>query len=359
MVRQFSVCETLCNALRPCAVVWPLDTVSALMAVGTLRGRFNDRGFAFIEPDASAGVEGDVFLHVAVLDDDVDSNLFVRGARVEFDVVMVTRGTEEKPQARNVRILGEASSSLSPATITRTGRRGRPKFWFPGGGYGFVLDEESNEEYYVAGASAPGGYLRTGDLVQFDVQEYEDGKAEAVNVTVVDWEPIGEPFADQLDMGHAVWAAQLADLAEPEHWNYREKPAKDPFAVLRSYVKYTFLRLDELPDHVRVADDETHLSFNTGLVTPFQEQIFAVFRRRPKGELGPPWILKGFEKASSVAFLQRFGGKLPPLASYFSDPAELVFDTRLSLSVNVEHVPHDPARFPDALKGSRHTTSPH
>src|SRR5262249_50310404 len=81
----------------------------------------------------------------------------------------------------------------------------------------------------------------------------------------------------------------------------------------------------------------------------FQEHIFALFRRRVERESGPPWVLNGFEKASSVAFLALFGRNLPPLAWYFADPAELVFDLRLPLSVNVEHVPHDPTRFPDIL----------
>ena len=50
------------------------------------------------------------------------------------------------------------------------------------------------------------------------------------------------------------------------------------------------------------------------------------------------------------SILQMFGSSLPPLASYYDDPAQLVFDTRLPLSVNVEHVPHDRERFPPTLK---------
>jgi hypothetical protein len=151
-------------------------------------------------------------------------------------------------------------------------------------------------------------------------------------------------------MGSPTWALQLQELAEDEDWNYKEKPAKDDFTILRSYLKYTFLRLHELPDHVLISTDESTLSFNTGLVTPYQEQIFALFRRRDVAKEGPPWILRSFEKASNVTFLQRFGGSLPPLAWYFSDPGQLIFDTRVPLYVNVEHVPHDPARFPENLK---------
>jgi hypothetical protein len=186
--------------------------------------------------------------------------------------------------------------------------------------------------------------------LEFDVEGQSDGRSQAVNVRVVGWTPTQEPFDDQLDMGNPQWTEQLAALAEPEPWNYQEKPAADRYAVLRSYLKYTFLRLYELSDHVRLSADESRLAFNTGLVTSFQEQLFAVFQQRPATDIGPPWVLASFERASSPTFLRLFGGSPPPLAWYFDDPSQLVFDTRVSLSVNVEHVPHDPERFPEALK---------
>jgi hypothetical protein len=149
--------------------------------------------------------------------------------------------------------------------------------------------------------------------------------------------------------GHPRWPARLATLAEREPWNYEEKPSADPFVILRSYVKYTFLRLHELSGHIAVSADGSHLAFNTGLVTPFQEQIFALCGRRFSARPGPPWVLKSFEKASSVTFLRLFGGNPPPLAWYYDSPSQLVFDTKLPFNVNVEHVPHDTKRFPQAL----------
>src|SRR4051794_33072067 len=97
---------------------------------GTLRGTFNDRGFAFVEPDAAAEFTEDVFLHIRSLADGEDSSHFVRGARVEFDVAMVKRGTEERPQARNVRLVPGAAPVLP--VISGTGIRGSLKFWAPG-----------------------------------------------------------------------------------------------------------------------------------------------------------------------------------------------------------------------------------
>jgi cold shock CspA family protein len=318
-----------------------------MVLTGSILNKFSDRGFTFIAVDPGHGIDDIVFLHVTGIRDKDQASLFVTGSRVEFDVVFVGRDGRERPQARNARLAVDAlgvGTSGSPVGE----RRGSVKFWHPMG-YGFIAEEKGEREYYVKSGSVPGGYLRHGDIVGFDVENTSDGKTQAVNVRVVHWEPVGDPYCDLIDMGHPRWASTVAGLAESEDWNYRIHPAKDPFVILRSYLKYTFLRLHELVDHLVYSADDHALAFNTGLVTPFQEHIFALFRRRPKDELGPPWVIRGFEKASSVPFLSLFGRALPPLASYFDDPAQLVFDTRLPLSVNVEHVPHDPTRFPESL----------
>lgn len=276
--------------------------------------------------------------------------MFIRGASIEFDLVLVGVTGSEKPQARKARLAdAHAGSQTPPSNMSRADLRGHLKFWHANG-YGFIIDEASGDEFYVASASVPRRHLRSGDELEFDVETQPDGRSQAVNVRILGWTPTQEPIDDQLDMGNPQWADQLAALAEPEPWNYQEKPAADRYAILRSYVKYTFLRLLELNDYIRVSADESRLAFNTGLVTPFQEPLFAVFHRRVAAEIGPPWVLGTFERASSPTFLRLFGGSPPPLAWYFDDPSQLVFDTRVPLSVNVEHVPHDPERFPEALK---------
>lgn len=317
------------------------------MATGSLLNRISSRGFTFISVDPEFGIEENVFLHVTNIADEDQASLFVKGSRVEFDIIYVSRDGRDKPQARNVRLLmetpGGAASGASAASL-----RGSVKFWHPTG-YGFIASEKGDHEYYVKSASVPGGYLRQGDVLGFRI-DAEGGREQAVDVKILEWEPTGDLYCDTLDMGNPKWANNLAAMAEREDWNYRLHPAKDPLAILRNYLKYTFWRLHELQGHLVEAADEKAMAFNTGLVTPFQEQIFAMFRRRDNDQPGPPWILRGFEKASSVPFLSRFGQTLPPLARYFDDPGELVFDTRLPLSVDVEHVPHDPSRFPESLK---------
>lgn len=69
------------------------------MPTGVLRASFNERGFTFIE----GGIESDardIFLHIRSLAVGEDSKLYVRGAQVEFDLVLATVGGEEKPQAQ-------------------------------------------------------------------------------------------------------------------------------------------------------------------------------------------------------------------------------------------------------------------
>jgi cold shock CspA family protein len=321
----------------------------AALLTGSVLNRFSERGFTFIAVDPEHEVEDEnVFLHLSGIEDQEQANLFVKGSRVEFDLVYVSRDGRNRPQARRARLVADAGAGLNSQSSPTKEQYGGLKFWHPMG-YGFISGEAGDQEYYVKSGSVPGGYLRPGDAVAFDLETGQDCRTQAVNVRVLRWDSIGDPYADLIDMGHPRWANTLAGLAESEDWNYPIHPAKDPFVILRSYLKYTFLRLHELPDHLVYSPDGGALAFNTGLVTSFQEHIFALFRRRPDGELGPPWVLRGFEKASSVPFLSLFGRDLPPLTWYYGDPGELVFDTRLPLSVNVEHVPHDPTRFPDTL----------
>lgn len=318
------------------------------MPRGVLKTSFKEKGFAFIATDPDVGLSSDVFLHINDLAPGEDATVFVRGAAVEFEVALVTREGAESPQARMCRRIAGGGAASPQFAVEATGLRGTVKFWSPLN-YGFLVNDDSpHEEFYAPADSVPGGYLREGDAIEFDLA-VSDSQRQAVNVRLIGWTETGDPFTDNVDMGHPRWAAQLAAIAEPEAWNYQEKPAKDRYTVLRSYVKYTFLRLYELPDHLLVSDDEERMSFNTGLVTPYQEQIFAVLKRRGANDSGPPWTFRAFERASSYGFLTLFGGDLPPLAWYFDDPSQLVYDTQLSLHVNVEHVPHDPERFSPAL----------
>jgi hypothetical protein len=146
----------------------------------------------------------------------------------------------------------------------------------------------------------------------------------------------------------------LAELAEPERWTFRTIPDSSPLPVLDSYLKFTFLRLHE---QARVAETEDLACFNTGLLTSGQEEIYGLFtlsenfdRSQPEGRENKRWFLKGWARSGDRA-LTAFA-QLPEMASYWSDPAQLIFNPLLHIESNVDHIIRDNLnRFPVELGG--------
>lgn len=139
--------------------------------------------------------------------------------------------------------------------------------------------------------------------------------------------------------------AELALLAEPEDWGYHAVPSEKEHPVLSSFIRYTYKRLVE-QGLIYTSNDAQKACFNTGLVTPNQEEIFALFdvNRRVDAQ---PWRWVSWCKKSDH-HLGTFEA-LPDLASYFEDPSKLVFDIRKELRYNVDHIILDNReRFPAA-----------
>lgn len=136
---------------------------------------------------------------------------------------------------------------------------------------------------------------------------------------------------------------QLADLAEKEDWSYSRAAVQRANPVLFNYIVFTYRRLVE-QERIEVADNGQYLTFNTGLVTENQEEIFALFDvNRNLGR--EPWHFVGWRKKSD-SDLGRFS-RLPEMATYFDDPACLVLDTRKELRINIDHViEENKERFP-------------
>ena len=136
----------------------------------------------------------------------------------------------------------------------------------------------------------------------------------------------------------------LAELAEEEDWAFHHSHNTSAHPVLSNYIKYTYKRLAE-EGKIAVSPDNQHACFNTGLVTPEQEPIFASFKaNRNVGQ--QPWVLGGWYRKSKWE-LHSFV-ELPPLASYFDDPSCLVLDTRKNFRFNIEHIIGDNKdRFPE------------
>lgn len=144
--------------------------------------------------------------------------------------------------------------------------------------------------------------------------------------------------------------ANLAKLAAPEAWTYRQNPSPKPMPILYNYLHYTFSRVWELrqeaetqgkniDEFLLILPDKQAATFNTGLFTANFEAIYAFFlpNNIPDKQ---EWKLIGFCKTSDSS-LQRFN-PLPKRARYFSHISDLIFDTSCDIRVNIDHILNDP-----------------
>lgn len=135
----------------------------------------------------------------------------------------------------------------------------------------------------------------------------------------------------------------LADLSETEEWDYQNTPSDKNHPILYNYLRYTYAKIAE-EEKIELSLDGLNTAFNTGLVTPNQEPIFALFDRNSIPDR-QPWFLKKWCRKGEHD-LVRFQS-LPEMAHYFSSPSSLVFDTAKELRANVEHIIADNKdRFP-------------
>ena len=137
---------------------------------------------------------------------------------------------------------------------------------------------------------------------------------------------------------------ELKSIAMKEDWDYKKNPiGKNP--ILENYIKHTFVKLYE---EKKVLEQNGYSVFNTGLVTDYQEEIFA-FSQYNKRQSSIKWFFIGWRK-SSDRDLMKFT-KLPKNANYFDNSSDLIYDTKLNLRPNINHIIDDNiTRFPTALQ---------
>jgi hypothetical protein len=153
------------------------------------------------------------------------------------------------------------------------------------------------------------------------------------------------PLPDRLE--------QLAEIAEdePGDWQYRHTSSGYDRPILYSYLKYTFKRvLEQFEKRTLVFDSTGHrAAFDTGLMTPHFEPVYALFQPNANHEAKQNWFLQKF-CAESDRDLRQFEN-LPEMVTYIDNPSSLVFDFRKSFVYNVEHIVDDNFdRFPASVK---------
>lgn len=137
---------------------------------------------------------------------------------------------------------------------------------------------------------------------------------------------------------------ELKDLAMTEEWDYKKNPSgKEP--ILVSYIKHTF---EKLYKEGKIYVQGNHSVFNTGLVTNLQEEIYALFQKN-KRESMQEWYFIGWRKQSDRDLLKFT--TLPDCANYFDNASDLIYDTKLELRSNINHIIEDNIdRFPQQLQ---------
>ncbi len=131
----------------------------------------------------------------------------------------------------------------------------------------------------------------------------------------------------------------LSNMAQPEQWDY-SVPEREPNFILRNYLYYTYDRIKQ-ENKIAVTNDNEHMCFNTGLQTANGNDIFAYFLKNkndhaPEGQL---WYFNGFKQRTDRE-LQVFN-KLPDIADYFTNPADFIFDRRMEIYVDYDHIIDD------------------
>jgi hypothetical protein len=131
-----------------------------------------------------------------------------------------------------------------------------------------------------------------------------------------------------------------------EHWDYPTGESDEALPVLSRYVNYTFRRVRE-QDKIAYSTDGQWAAFHTGLLDSVYKEIFGLFQK--SRDERAPWFLHDFVTDENRR-LSQFRD-LPRRATYFENPADLVYDTSRRL-VWTDHTLMDrEVRFPESLQG--------
>ncbi len=129
--------------------------------------------------------------------------------------------------------------------------------------------------------------------------------------------------------------SELKFLCANENWG-------DSDRVLKNYIKHTYKKLytdwnqaeEDLKSKIITINAEV-CCFNTGLFTEFYEPIYAYFKKN-SNEGRQPWFMAGF-RVSSDSDLSDFE-TLPERAQFFKNVDELIYDYRLEIRANLNHI---------------------
>lgn len=284
------------------------------------------------------GTGKELFFHGSQLHESISIPL-VKHEGIEFDIDLDTQRGEV---ATNVKRL-EARYSGTVKDYEHT--------------HGFISCTETGDQIFAhCSEIVNDGFkrLEVGEEVEFCINHGPKGK-QATKIFRVDTRPKLFQYGHFADFDQSI--EELHSLEASLDWEYRHATSAKPHPVLRSYIFHTFDRVQSQGKVFESAGSgaKSWSCFNTGLVTPRQEPIYGLFQGQsnPQRQQHSSRVFHSFLKESDHA-LTHFAEK-PGLANYFTDPGELLYDSRVALTISIDHIIGDNIdRFPKSLQDNEH-----
>ncbi len=182
------------------------------------------------------------------------------------------------------------------------------------------------------------------DAVIFSINVTETSK-HAKDIVIVDNRYPLEYFAVFENFTESLKA--LNALAEKENdWDYIKNPKRN-MPILFSYINHTFKRIEYQNKIVtgRSKQGVEYAYFNTGLVNPQQDEIYAYFVKNPNykplsgwGITIPQWKFLEFNTEESN--YRKYFNEEPRIATYFEEAqvADLIFNTTIRVIPDRDHL---------------------
>jgi hypothetical protein len=129
----------------------------------------------------------------------------------------------------------------------------------------------------------------------------------------------------------------LAKIAQKEIWDYRSNSGKQ---ILYNYICYTYDRIKQ-ENKITVSDCGEAMCFNTGLLTENGADIYAYFipNKNLYAKENQKWFLYGFKQRTD-SDMRKFRS-YPDIADYFTKPADFIFDKKLEIYIDYDHIIDD------------------
>lgn len=129
----------------------------------------------------------------------------------------------------------------------------------------------------------------------------------------------------------------LANMAQKEKWDYRDNSEKP---ILYNFLCYTYDRIKQ-ENKIEISTDKDKMCFNTGLLTENGADIYAYFVKNTNklAKENQNWFLYGFKQRTDPEM--RNFQKYPDIADYFTEPADFIYDKKLSINIDYDHIIDD------------------